>query len=123
MTRPTLKKAGYLPELPVEIVLLVSKDLLGVDAVCSALTCKVMFTILNTFEGVVNAMRLNSPQRKKIFLMKLEKGISGLLYFPCSTKLSPFDCTGREASKVTRSIFPYFIPTTGLQFRENITYE
>ncbi len=116
-----------LTNLPVEIILLVLDHLASADAVCFALACKAIFSILRARKDARKIMQLNS-HAKQILLMRLEKDVPGLVYRPYSNKLVPFDGDGQIAfktpyQKAPSGQFSYFSPMTRSRHWAIINYE
>ncbi|KAI1282529.1 hypothetical protein F5Y07DRAFT_242397 [Xylaria sp. FL0933] len=96
------QEASHLMQLPVEMILHISKYLPASDLACFALSCKPVFTILDDLECFRVRMR-REVKEKGIFLSRLEGSVMGLVYSPIAERLVNFDRDGKVFLMVRNS--------------------
>ncbi|KAI1428527.1 hypothetical protein F5Y12DRAFT_789968 [Xylaria sp. FL1777] len=128
------REVSYLLEAPVEIVLLISENLAGADAVCFALACKALFSLSSRIRNFSILSRTKKylmqrlcPEEQRALLTRLEKEVPGLVYDSGLNKLLHFDCHGVIKIKALWDLaksnqFAYFIPMTRSYYWKSIVY-
>ncbi|KAI1355713.1 hypothetical protein F5Y01DRAFT_310594 [Xylaria sp. FL0043] len=88
------QEASRLMQLPVEMILHISKYLPASDLACFALSCKPVFVILDDLACFRVRLRREVIE-KGIFLSRLEGSVMGLVYSPRPDRLVRFDRDGK----------------------------
>ncbi|KAI0804146.1 hypothetical protein GGR55DRAFT_682015 [Xylaria sp. FL0064] len=108
------QEASHLMQLPVEMILHISKHLPTSDLACFALSCKPVFVILDDLACFRVRLRREVKQ-KGVFLSRLGGSVMGLVYCPIAERLVRFDEDGKVYTMLCNSEHRFYSMFGGLK--------